>query len=231
MKDSCLPRFAAGWRLAILLLVLGPWPGPGGGQALADDIKLPDPLKSANVAYHGAIYLRHDAVYVTFMHDSGTARVLISSLPKETQALLGYDTQAAAAQLEAEQKDKARPGDSPKISTVIIHGKLIANTDKGLFVSAMHDTGRTRNIQQWSGGASTTGENSETGSNSKTDDTTRIASTDEPIYETVYYLVTGNQNAEYLKPGIPIDYVISPTGTDGYNGMEATTAVFVKSLR
>lgn len=202
----------------------------------ADEVRLPDPLKSGNDVYKGTLYVKHDAAYVTFMHESGTACVLFSSLPKEVQRLLDYDPQAAEAQLEEDREKQqggaAQAATSPTMTpTVTIHGRLVANTEKGLFVAVVRETGRTKNVQQWSGGAVTKNESSESSSTSVSSDSTRIASSDEPIYETVYYLVTGNRNAEYLKPGIAVDYVIVPRGADGYEGREATMATFVKSLR
>jgi hypothetical protein len=154
-------------------------------SALAEDITLPDPLKVANDVYTGSLYVKHDAAYMTFTHESGTARVLISSLPADVRKLLDYDPHAAETQLERARGRRDELTPAPEIPVVTIHGKLIANTEKGLFIAVIRDTGRTRNVQQWSGGAATKSEDSDSGSTSVSSDNTRIASTEEPIYETV----------------------------------------------
>ena len=203
------PRMSMMRRLACLsIMLMLP-------LAHADEIKLPNPLRADNTTYQGTLYQTHDAAYLTFYHESGVAHVPISSLPKDVQALLGYDAQAAAAQIEAEDRQRAAraaANATPVVKPIVIHGKLLQNTEKGLLISTRRDTGRTRHTTQWSG------------------DNTRMEEADQTIYETVLYLVRGNQNADVLKPGIDVDYAVIPTGADFFKGNEAIAANFVKSL-
>jgi hypothetical protein len=205
--------------------------GLGCRIAPAAEVVLPDPLKIGGETYQSAVPVSRDAAYLTFRHASGTAHVLIATLPENVRALLDYDAQAAEVQLEAEREKQRRAEAVKPRPTMTIHGRLVANTEKGLFVAVTRETGRTKAVQQWSGGAVTKSESSETTEAAATNDTTRIVTTDVPVYETVYFLVTGARNAEFLQPGAPIDYVVTPGATDGYRGCEATTAGFVKSLR
>lgn len=201
-----------------------------GPVALAVDVVLPDPLTIGGETYRNAVPVGQDAAYLTFRHASGTAHVLIATLPQNVRTMLEFDAQAAEAQLEGERERQVR-AEAMKPPPIVIHGRLVANTEKGLFVEVRRETERTTNVQQWSGGAVTKSESSEASGGSVTSDTTRIVTMDVPVYETVYFLVKGACNAEFLKPGAPIDYVVTPGALDGYWGCEATTATFVKSLR
>jgi hypothetical protein len=199
-------------------------------SAHADGIKLPMSLDIGNDSYSSVSYMAHDAAYVTFAHESGISRVTISKLPELLQKLLSYDAQAADRQLEAEKDETVEKRARPQAETIVIHGKLIANTEKGLFVSVTRDSGETRQVQTWNEETTTQGSATEDSSAQTTHNSSKSVQTEEPIYETVFYLVSGNPRSIYLKPGTVVNYRIIPGDVDAYKGEEAITAAYVQTL-
>ncbi|MGH8045636.1 MAG: hypothetical protein ACREKL_00190 [Chthoniobacterales bacterium] len=193
--------------------------------AKADEIRLPGDLKTGDASSAGVLHMARDAATVTFSSESGVARVPIVELPGELRKLLGCDVLDVARGMGAE-KDTVVAGTMP----AIIHGTLLENTEKGLLVAVAQDSGRTALVQTSNGNTISSVVATRRSTTEKTSGDSHSVQTEEPIYETVLYLIRGNQNAERLKSGMQVNYRVIPTGADFYKGAEAVAATFVQSL-
>jgi hypothetical protein len=78
-----------------------------GNTSFAQDVALPSRLEIDGQMFDGVSYVSHDDARVKIQHESGIANLLISELPDELQAMLGFDAGKAAASLGKETEMRA----------------------------------------------------------------------------------------------------------------------------